>query len=79
MWSCLLWGGKDDVSLGVHKKAGNIYTETWYRVINWVKEAFFEINVINKSIIYDGSLYYKSKHLPPRYDKRSYFEINVKL
>ena len=27
---------------------------------------------INKSIIYDGSLYYKSKHLPPTYDKRGY-------
>ena len=26
---------------------------------------------INKSIVYDGGLYYKSKHLPPRYDKRS--------
>ena len=24
------------------------------------------------SIIYDGSLYYKSKHLPPRNDKRGY-------
>ena len=27
---------------------------------------------INMSIIYDGSLNYKSKYLPPRYDMRSY-------
>ena len=30
---------------------------------------------INKSITYDGSLYYESKHLPPRHDKRSYHRI----
>ena len=28
--------------------------------------------LVNKAIIYDGSLYYKSKHLPPLYDKRSW-------
>ena len=33
---------------------------------------FSQDHIINKSIIYDGSLYYKSKHLPPRYDKRSF-------
>ena len=33
---------------------------------------FSQDHIINKSIIYDGSLYYKTKHLPPRYDKRSY-------
>ena len=33
----------------------------------------YEVLIINKSNIYDdGSLYYKSKPLPPRYDKRSY-------
>ena len=37
------------------------------------ERSYMRIIIINKSIIYDGSLYYKkSKHLPPRYDKRTY-------
>ena len=33
------------------------------------------------SIIYDGSLYYESKHLPPWYDKRGYHlhTINISI
>ena len=60
---------------------GQSYNNPHYCIISWhtpgsFNRYFVERRTnsiyINKSIIYDGSLHYKSKHLPPRYDKRGY-------
>ena len=58
----------------------------WYCDIRKVSNFISTLaQLVDKSIIYDDTLYYKSKHLPPRYDKRSYnfgrsyFQLNKKI